>query len=194
MIGPFHLGNIDNQIFKIKNQKEALESKINEEKLQHEKEQIFLRNQNLKAEMGFKNAQLTSYTLMLTHKNEIMKEIKNKLIAFMKYENLGNSDEGISDLIRAIDRELRVEEDWVRFEEHFNQIHKDFLIRLKEKYPGLSSTYLKLSAYLKMDLSSKEIASLMNISIRGVEKSRSRLRKKLNLAQDENLICFISSF
>lgn len=183
-----------NRIYKIKNQKEALERKMIEENLRHEKEQINLRNENLRSEMGFKNAQLTSYTLMITHKNDIMKEIKAKLIDFIKGIKSENTDGSISELIKAIDIEFKVEEDWERFEEHFNQIHKDFLIRLKEKYPDLSSTFLKLCAYLKMNLSSKEIASLMNISNRGVEKSRSRLRKKFNLSETDNLISFISNF
>jgi ligand-binding sensor domain-containing protein len=183
-----------NRILKIQNQKDALERKMKEDSLKYEKEQVNLRNEHLRSEMSLKNSQLTSYTLMITHKNDIMKEVKNKLTAFASNLRSNATDSEIEDLISAIDKEFKVEEDWERFEVHFNQIHKDFLIRLKEKYPELSSTNIKLIAYLKMNLSSKEIASLMNISIRGVEKSRSRLRKKLNLAEEENLIYFISNF
>jgi ligand-binding sensor domain-containing protein len=182
-----------NRILKIKNQKAILENKLLEDQFLHEKEQINLRNEKLKSEMNFKNAQLTSYTLLITHKNDIMKEIKNKLTTFAPSIQKNGSGDKIKELIDAIDKEFKVEKDWERFEEHFNQIHKDFFTRLKREYPDLSSTYLKLGAYLKMNLSSKEIASLMNISVRGVEKARSRLRKKLELPQSKDLNSFISS-
>jgi DNA-binding CsgD family transcriptional regulator len=181
-----------NRVLKIQNQKALLQKKLLEDKFIHEKEQAILRNEKFKTEMNYKNAQLTSYTLLITHKNDIMKEIKNKLTAFASTIQQNGSDDKIQELINVINKEFKVEKDWEHFEQHFNQIHKDFFKRLKEEYPDLSSTYLKLCAYLRMNLSSKEIASLMNISIRGVEKARSRLRKKLNLPQNEDLILFIS--
>ncbi len=181
-----------NWIVRFKDQKVALEVKIREEQLRHEKEEISLRNEKLKSEMNYKNAQLTSSTLLISHKNDIMREIKHKLTAFASQVKSEPLDRELQKLVGAIDEEFKVEEDWQRFEEHFNQIHKDFFKHLKEKYTGLSPTYLKLSAYIKMNLSSKEIASLMNISVRGVEKARSRLRKQLYVSQNESLTAFIS--
>jgi DNA-binding CsgD family transcriptional regulator len=183
----------NNRVLKIKSQKDALEIRISEEKLRHEKEEISLRNEKLKSEMNYKNAQLTSFTLLISHKNDIMREIKGKLTAFAGRTQSKELDNDLTQLVKAIDKEFKVEEDWQRFEEHFNQIHKDFFNRLKDKYSDLSPTYLKLSAYIRLNLSSKEIASLMNISVRGVEKARSRLRKRLELSQNENLTAFISS-
>ena len=74
---------------------------------------------------------------------------------------------------------------------HFDNVHSDFLSALKDKYPGLSANELKLSAYLRMNLSTKEIAQLMHISIRGVEISRYRLRKKLQIPTETNLFDFL---
>jgi DNA-binding CsgD family transcriptional regulator len=76
---------------------------------------------------------------------------------------------------------------------HFRNAHADFFENLRNKHPVLSSNEIKLSAYLKLNLSSKEIASLMNISIRSIEQARYRLRKKLNLPQDSSLVNYIQS-
>ena len=83
------------------------------------------------------------------------------------------------------------EEDWEQFSIHFDQVHSNFLTNLKNKYALLTSTDLKLCAYLRMNLSSKEIAQLMNISLRGVEISRYRLRKKLLIPTDANLYDYL---
>ena len=83
------------------------------------------------------------------------------------------------------------EEDWHLFEQHFDQVHENFLKRIKEIHPGLTPKDLKICAYLRMNLSSKEIAPLLNISVRGVEISRYRLRKKLGLERDDNLIEYL---
>jgi AraC family chitin signaling transcriptional activator len=81
--------------------------------------------------------------------------------------------------------------EWETFETNLNQIHNEFIINLSKKFPNLTSKDIKLCIYLKMNLSSKEIAPMMNISFRGVELHRYRLRKKLNLVQDENLSKFL---
>ena len=85
-------------------------------------------------------------------------------------------------------------EDWEKFEIHFDQVHEDFLKKIRKKYPELTPKDLRLCAYLKMNLSSKEIAPILNISVRGVEISRYRLRKKMNLPRDANLNDFMMNF
>lgn len=181
------------RILKIERQKVMLEKKMLKNKLRYEKEQINLVNKNLQFEMESKNAQLTSSALLISHKNDIMKEVKNKLIYFANNSKSNDLDMELKNIITSINKEFKVEEDWNRFEEHFNQIHKGFFYKLKNEYCELSSTYLKLSAYLKMNLTSKEIASLMNISVRGVEKARSRLRQKLKIPNGERLTTFIDN-
>jgi DNA-binding CsgD family transcriptional regulator len=97
-------------------------------------------------------------------------------------------------LIRKINREIDTDNQWEVFESHFESVHEEFLKRLKLKYPDLTPREMKLCAYLRLNISSKEIATLMNISTRGVEISRYRLRKKLNLSHETNLTEFILSF
>ena len=84
-----------------------------------------------------------------------------------------------------------MDKDWEQFAVHFDKVHSDFLQILKAAYPVLSSHELKLCAYLRMNLSSKEIAQLENISVRGVEISRYRLRKKLRIPTETNLFDFL---
>jgi DNA-binding NarL/FixJ family response regulator len=83
------------------------------------------------------------------------------------------------------------DEDWNRFALYFDEVHNNYLTTLKTKFPQLSNTDLKLCAYLRLNLSSKEIAQLLNISLKGVEVSRYRLRKKLGLATEVNLHDFL---
>jgi DNA-binding CsgD family transcriptional regulator len=97
-------------------------------------------------------------------------------------------------LIKLIDRNISSENDWNIFETHFDQAHENFFRRLKEAYPDLTPSDLKLCAYLRLNLTSKEIAPLLNISLRGVEVRRYRLRKRLRMKTEENLINFLLTY
>ncbi len=187
------------KIVSIKRQSDILNKQYEIEKLAAEKERVDLsiaidktKMQFRQDEMNYKNSQLISTTMLLTHKNQKMNQVKNKISMFSKSIDNKELKKDLSEIVETISSEFEVEKDWNRFEEHFNDVHKDFLKKLKENYPQLSLTYLRLCSYLKLDLSTKEIASLMNISQRGVEKSRSRLRKKLDLSPEENLNRFIA--
>jgi DNA-binding CsgD family transcriptional regulator len=108
--------------------------------------------------------------------------------------NLLNSESNkakIRQLQRKIDRDISNEKYFKVFDSYFDDVHQDFLKRLKEKHPELSPKELRLCAYIRMNISSKEIASLLNISIRGVEVSRYRLRKKMGLERETNLTEYI---
>ncbi|HTJ49271.1 MAG TPA: LuxR C-terminal-related transcriptional regulator [Cyclobacteriaceae bacterium] len=100
----------------------------------------------------------------------------------------------ISDISINIENNISADADWEQFQFHFDRVHGDFSNRFKVAFPLLSPQEIKLSAYLRMNLSSKEIAQLLNISVRGVEISRYRLRKKLNLDRNRNLQDFILNF
>jgi DNA-binding CsgD family transcriptional regulator len=89
---------------------------------------------------------------------------------------------------------LSSDADWEHFQVHFDKVHGDFSRKFRAEYPHLSPQDMKLSAYLRMNLSTKEIAHLLNISVRGVEISRYRLRKKLMLERSLNLQEFILNF
>lgn len=95
---------------------------------------------------------------------------------------------------KFINSKLRFEKDWKRFSDDFDVLHNDLLKRLAEAYPDLTEKDLRMCAYIQMDLKSKEIAPLMNVTVRGVEVSRYRLRKKLNLENDISLKEFVQEF
>jgi DNA-binding CsgD family transcriptional regulator len=166
-----------------------------EQALIQEKEIVNLRNETLLNEMNHKNRELANSTLNLLHKNKILTSIKLQLSDLLQ-KSSDNTDQKheISAIVRKINKELGNEKHQEAFDSYFDEVHQNFIKRLKEAHPVLSPKELRLCAYLKMNLSSKEISSLMNISVRGVEISRYRLRKKLNLDRETNLTDYILNF
>jgi DNA-binding CsgD family transcriptional regulator len=160
------------------------------EKLRHdlkEQELIRLRNEKLRNEIGFKSKELANSTMALIKKNEFLMYLK-KVISKQK-SDLGSRypDKYFNYLNEKIDENISNQDDWQLFETNFEQAHEQFFRKIKEKYPDLTSSDLRLCAFLRMNLSSKEIAPLLGISVRGVENHRYRLRKKLNLVHDQAL-------
>jgi len=170
------------------------ENKIKREKLQAEKELIRVKNDQLRSEMIAKDKELANSTLQMIQKNKLLNRLKLELSKM----NAKTSDELVRNhnqsLIRRINREIEDKNQWRVFEEHFEAVHEEFLKRLKEQYPDLTPREQKLASYLRLNISTKEIALLMNISARGVEVARYRLRKKFNLERDINLLDFILNF
>ena len=156
-----------------------------------EKEIVKLRNEKLEAEIEFKNSELASTAMHLVQKGELLTKIKDELQRLNKSRKSEGDLDNLKKIIRILSQEEKINEDWDQFALHFNQVHSNFLITVKEKFPALSAHELKLCAYLRMNLTSKEMAQLMNISVRGVEISRYRLRKKLGIPTEVNLFQFL---
>jgi DNA-binding CsgD family transcriptional regulator len=158
-----------------------------------EKELIKLRNEKLEAEIAHKNTELASTAMHLVQKSEMMTKIKEEMTRIKKNLDSGKTSDDFKKIIKTLNEEDKINEDWENFAIHFDKVHSSFLTALKNKYPTLTPNELKLSAYLRMNLSTKEVAQLMNISVRGVEISRYRLRKKLQLTTETNLFDFLMS-
>jgi DNA-binding CsgD family transcriptional regulator len=163
-----------------------------QEKLKTEKEIINLKNEMLQAEMERKNSELASIAVQISVKNEALTKVLTSLQSISPKVN-AESRKHIEDLVMNIQGNMQLDDDWERFVNSFDKVHENFLQRLKQKYPELTTTDLKLCAYLRMKLSTKEIAALMNISIRGVEKARYRLRKKIDIGTEEDLADYLTS-
>ncbi len=172
-------------------QQKELELKHQIELEKTDKELIQLKNEKLETEIEFKNSELASSAMNLVQKKEFILKIKETLQHLNKSEKESMDSQDLKKLLRSLSEEEKLNDEWEQFSIHFNNVHGDFLIKLSEKYPILKSHELKLSAYLRMNLTSKEIAQLMSISVRGVEISRYRLRKKLNIPTETNLFQFL---
>ncbi len=161
------------------------------EALISEKEIIKLRNNQLHTEMIHRDKELANQTMDLIRKNKFLVRIKEDLERLKKSSSDESLKDKISSLISKIDKDIDHKKQWEVFETAFDEVHEDFLVRLKNKFPNLTPKELKLCAYLRMNISTKEIAPLMNISVRGVEICRYRVRKKLNIDRDQNLTSMI---
>lgn len=155
----------------------------------------YLKNEKLEAEIKHKNQELASVTLHIVQKSEILNIIKDRLEKIKdQAKPLPGLEKELLQLIKMLEQDTRTDADWEQFSRRFDEVHSDFLKRMSEQYAHLSPSDYKLCAYLRLNLSSKEIASLMNISLRGVESSRYRLRKRLGLDTEENLTEFLMRF
>lgn len=159
----------------------------------NEKEIIKLKNEKLEAEIQHKNTELASTAMHLLQKGELLSKIKEDITKLNKQTAKQPSHDDFKKIIKVLNEEDRMDKDWEHFSKHFDKVHSNFLTVLKEKFPNLTTNELQLCAYLRMNLSSKEIAQLMNISVRGVEISRYRLRKKLPLQKDTSLYDYLIS-
>jgi len=153
-------------------------------RLQNEKEIMELKNNQLQQENRSKSNELAASTMSIIKKNELLNQIK---------EQLGKVKDTkiVRPVIKTIDQNLNQRKNWELFQEAFNNADRDFFKKVTEVHPDLSPNDLKLCAYLRLNLSSKEIAGLINISPRSVEVKRYRLRKKLGLDNNENLANYI---
>ena len=168
---------------------------VHELELEHNEKQIVqLENERLETDMIYKNKELASTTMHLYKRGRLLGKIKQDLSVGMDNLKTKEEKQPFKSLLKLISEEEKQDQDWDKFARHFDQVHNNFLHNIKKAYPELSSGDLKICAYLKMNLSSKEIAQLLNISLKGVEVSRYRLRKKLGLLQSMSLTNFLNEF
>ena len=156
----------------------------------NEKEIIQLQNDKLANEIIFKSKELADASMHLVERGDAMLKVKEELQKL--YKNSGENHD-IKKAIYLLNDVEKNNSNWEQFASHFDEVNNDFLKKLKQKFALLSKTDLKVCAYLQLNLSSKEIAQLMNISVRGVEISRYRLRKKLQLPTEQTLGDFLNS-
>ncbi len=148
-----------------------------------------LENKNLQVELESQNSKLLFSTAQMAHKNEILSAMKKELKSKQK-----DSGINLSSIVRGLDRELQSEDYWKEFNVYFNQVDGDFVNKIKSKHASLTKNDIRLSALIRIGLSTNEIASILNISIRGVEKGKYRLKKRIGLEATENLLDYIVGF
>lgn len=161
------------------------------EKNKVETELMALGNEKLEAEINYKNSELASSAMHLVKKGELIAKIKGQLTQVMKGLDNPLATLELKKMIKTLGEDDNMDKEWENFSKHFDKVQSDFLVELKGKHPTITGNELKLCAYLRMNLSTKEIAQLMNISVRGVEISRYRLRKKLQIASEISLFDYL---
>jgi len=170
------------------------QQKLNEVQQQRQKERRLLEEEKMQSELQHLNKLLAASTMNLVVKNEFIESIKKELKEIKQKGNSKETKKALENIVKEIDVTLRLEEDWEQFQYHFEQVHGDFLSRLRTDYPDLSPNEQKLCTFLRLNLSTKEVARLLSISPRGVEVARYRLRKKLHLERGDNLSKFILEY
>ena len=154
--------------------------------LSNTKALVEAKNNQLNQRIESKNRELAISTMSMIKKNTLLGSIKDQLVKVSELSELKK-------VVRNIDQNINNDDDWNFFEEAFNNADQDFLKKIKDIHPNLTPNDLRLCAYLRLNLSSKEIASLLNISSKSVEIKRYRLRKRMNLDHGTNLIGYILS-
>ncbi len=142
-----------------------------------------IEKEKVDAELAFKKKELTTHALHLAKKNEVLESVKLKAKALKEKEDVS----GYKELIKTINFDQQDDKNWESFTQYFEQVHKDFASTVKTKYPDVTKNELRFMALLKMNLSSKEIATILNISTDGIKKARQRLRKKMGLTPQDSL-------
>jgi DNA-binding CsgD family transcriptional regulator/ligand-binding sensor domain-containing protein len=159
---------------------------IKNRELENKQTIMQIRNETLNSDIESKNRELAISTMSIIKKNRVLSKIKKEL---KKNKSVDNAT-----AIKLIDNNLTDSKDWSFFEQAFNNADKDFLDKIKLAHPDLTPNDLRFCAYLRLNLSSKEIAPLLNISTKSVETKRYRLRKKLGLEHDSGLVNYILKF
>lgn len=165
-----------------------------EERERQEKEIMKLRNDNLEVELSCKGKELANLTMMLINKNEALYGIKAELEAQKEKLGVHYPNKYFLKIVKQIDDNLSSEDTWKIFQANFDLIHENFFRNLRSQYPELTPNDLKICSLLRLNLTTKDMANFLGISLRGVEIARYRLRKKLQLPVDKNLVDFLIEF
>lgn len=173
-----------------------LEMVSKEKENRHLQEVLFAEeqiNSLQKSKIQQKSQELTASTMHILNKNQVLGKIR-KLSAEALNENSFHKERFLNQLIETVDENTDLDEQWNQFKVHFESVHHGFFSRMLNKHPNLTQNELKLCAYLRINLSSKEIAQMLNISPESLITKRYRLRKKLDLDTEDNLVKFLSNF
>ncbi len=160
-------------------------AEISKQLKEAENKELSLLNEQYLIEIDSKNRELTSNTLIIAKKNAILKELSDQIEALENSGSIGDKD---SDQLKShIKTQMLADDEWQYFKLHFEKVHPNFFVTLKELYPNLSETELRLCAYIRIGMSAKEIAQMLSIQPETVNTSRYRIRKKIKLATGESL-------
>lgn len=144
----------------------------------------------LKEDLMESQQKLGMASLQNINKNDLLAEIRKRLEGLSE---IAENEVAIKGLLRFIDNSIQTDNQWDHFEKHFEHVHSGFFTRLSNRYPRLTINEKKLCAFYRLNLSTKEIATMLNIEVSSAKRGRNRLRKKLELPETENLTTFLEA-
>lgn len=172
---------------KIHLEEEAKEKAILSQKLKEEE------NLKLQKEIENTNRELLTTAIYIKEKNKVLEHLQQQVNQFLNSES-GEKRKLLLEINNNIKKQLSFEKDWEKIKLHFDKVHPDFFEKLSKQFPALTQKDLKNCAYIKMKLNHKDIANLTGLDYNSVKMARYRIKKKLNLQQDEDLNNFIDNF
>jgi tetratricopeptide (TPR) repeat protein len=147
---------------------------------------------NLQTELDFKVKELTSFTLNMIQKKEILETIKKGMEEIKEHTD-GEPRAKLNKILSTINLSQRLDKDWENFKLYFEQVHQGFFDNLASNYPDLNSNDIRLCALLRLNLDTKQIASVMDIAPESAKVAKHRIRKKLGLSNTDSLHLFFSN-
>jgi DNA-binding CsgD family transcriptional regulator len=153
--------------------------RFKQEQLESDRKIMLLENEKLEAE-------LKKLAFNIISKNKLLLDQKTKITSLANKAKI-SVKEGLEKIVEIIDEDLDEEKDWKFIEPQIDRAYNQFISKLREKHPDLSATEIRISAYIRMNLSTKEICEFMNKTQRAVENDRYRLRKKIGLATNDSI-------
>ncbi len=171
-------------------QKQQYENELLEEKITAQEEINRLEKEKLQADLEKRSSELSALTLHLVNNNEILGRIKKQIAKLQPVH--AEAQEEAKRMVSLINQHIDPDLNWKKFRVNFDEVHPGFFDKLHNEYPSLTDNDLKLCAFLRVNLQSKEIAQIMNVSLAAVNKGRQRLRKNLNLPPQSDLHVFLS--
>ena len=150
-----------------------------------------LNNEKIKNELDFINKQMITQTLMILKKNKMLNSLQETINMACKTSEKENREQ-LYKIKKQIKQNLKSEKDWDLFKKYFEQINTNFYNHLSKINPNLTPNDYKMAALIKLNLSIKEVATLLNLSVQSIKGARYRLRKKLHLDREDNLAAFIA--
>jgi DNA-binding CsgD family transcriptional regulator/tetratricopeptide (TPR) repeat protein len=183
-------------LFEREQKVQTLEMEKKEKERKHLEDQVFAEqeiNRLQLVKLNEQNRKLAATALQITAKNNILSTILEEIEQTRK-EEVSDPEVCFNKIKHTVDTNMNLDRDWKQFKLHFEEVHPDFFIRLSEQFPALTPGEHKICAYYRINLSTNEIAQILNVTIAGVQKSRHRLRKKLNINSETDMADFMLKF
>ncbi len=176
----------DKEMNELELQKTEAENKCLLEEMKANEEISLMEQEKLKQEIEHKDRELTSNALHVVNKNAILQDIQDQ-VKTISCEDINDTQNIIRTILRTINTNVNLDDDWDTFKMHFEEVHGEFFNKIQEDYPTLSQNDLRLCAYMLINLNPKEIAQILNIAPDSVRKRKQRLKEKLDLEAEQEI-------